>query len=67
MVGSLVGRIALAGLAVALAAGSVWAQQLQTVRVAGTVEGFDGHVLAIKSAKFGDVKIDLAERSRCSA
>ena len=33
--------------------------QQQTVRVAGTVDGFDGHVLAVKSDKLGEVKINL--------
>jgi hypothetical protein len=45
--------------ALVLAAGGAWAQQPQTVRVAGAVESFDGQVLAIKSAKLGDVKINL--------
>ena len=31
------------------------------MRVAGTVESFDGRVLAVKSAKLGDVKINLAD------
>ena len=35
-------------------------QQPQTVRVSGTVESFDGHVLTIKSAKLGEVKVNLA-------
>ena len=42
-------------------AGAAWAQQPPTVRVAGTVESFDGHVLAVKSAKLGDVKINLTD------
>ncbi len=42
-------------------AGTAWAQQPPTVRVAGTVESFDGHVLAVKSAKLGDVKINLTD------
>ena len=33
--------------------------QQQTVRVAGTVDGFDGHVLAVKSDKLGEVKVNL--------
>ena len=37
------------------------AQQPPTVRVAGTVESFDGHVLAIKSAKLGEVKVNLTD------
>jgi hypothetical protein len=40
-------------------AGGVWAQQPQTVRVNGTVESFDGHVLAVKSEKLGDVKVNI--------
>ena len=35
------------------------AQQPPAVRVSGVVEGFDGHVLAVKSAKLGEVKINL--------
>ena len=42
-------------------AGAAWAQQPPTVRVAGTVESFDGRVLAVKSAKLGDVKINLTD------
>ena len=41
-----------------LAVASAQAQD-KPVRVAGTVESFDGHVLAVKSAKLGDVKINL--------
>jgi hypothetical protein len=41
-----------------LAAGAAWAQQ-QTLRVVGTVEGFDGQVLAVKSEKLGEVKVNL--------
>src|ERR1019366_2500303 len=51
--------IAFAAAALALAVAGAWAQQPQTVRVAGAVESFDGQVLAIKSAKLGDVKINL--------
>ena len=40
-------RIVLA--AAMLAAGAAFAQQPPSVRVSGTVESFDGHVLAIKS------------------
>jgi hypothetical protein len=43
----------------ALACGVAWAQQPQTVRVSGTVENFDGHVLAIKSEKLGGVNVNL--------
>jgi hypothetical protein len=35
------------------------AQQPDSVRVAGAVENFDGHVLAVKSEKLGEVKITL--------
>ena len=54
----MIGRFALAAALVALAAGGAGAQQ-QTVRVAGTVESFDGHVLAVKSDKLGEVKVNL--------
>ncbi len=35
------------------------AQQPQSMRVSGAVESFDGNVLAIKSAKDGEVKVNL--------
>jgi hypothetical protein len=34
--------------------------QQQTVRVTGEVESFDGHILAVRSDKLGEVKISLA-------
>jgi len=49
--------IALACAVLVLAAGGATAQQ--SMRVSGTVEGFDGNVLAIKSAKDGEVKVSL--------
>ena len=52
-------RIVLA--AAMLAAGAAFAQQPPSVRVSGTVESFDGHVLAIKSAKLGEVKVNLTD------
>lgn len=55
----MIARIAFASAVVALAAGVVWAQQPPTVRVAGTVESFDGHVLTVKSDKLGEVKVAL--------
>jgi hypothetical protein len=42
-----------------LAIAGAGAQQ-QTVRVTGEVESFDGHVLAVRSDKLGEVKISLA-------
>jgi hypothetical protein len=54
-----VARILGAGIVIALTAGAL-AQQPATVRVAGTVESFDGHVLAVKSEKLGEVKIELS-------
>ena len=39
------------------------AQQPPTVRVAGTVESFDGHMLAVKDDKLGAVKISLADNT----
>jgi hypothetical protein len=53
----MIARIAFASAILALAAGGAWAQQ--SVRVAGTVESFDGRVLAIKSEKLGAVKVNL--------
>ena len=54
-------RIVLA--AALLAAGAACAQQPPSVRVTGTVESFDGHVLAIKSAKLGEVKVTLTDNA----
>ncbi len=39
------------------------AQQPQTVRISGTVESFDGHVLTIKSTKLGEVKVSLVDNA----
>jgi hypothetical protein len=52
-------RIVLA--AALLAAGAAFAQQPPSVRVSGSVESFDGQVLAIKSAKLGEVKVNLTD------
>jgi len=54
--------IAAVFLALALLAGIVVAQQPPTGRVAGTVESFDGHVLAVKT-KAGEVKVSLADNT----
>jgi hypothetical protein len=51
-------RIALTFSVLALSCAGAWAQQ--SMRVSGTVESFDGHVLAVKSEKLGEVKINLA-------
>jgi hypothetical protein len=53
----MIARIALAFLFLTFVAGAAPAQQ--TVRVAGTVESFDDHVLAVKADKLGDVKVSL--------
>jgi hypothetical protein len=50
--------IVVAGIIVASATGA-FAQQPAAVRVVGAVENFDGHVLAVKSEKLGEVKINL--------
>ena len=55
-------QIVLAAACLAFAAGAV-AQPPPSVRVAGTVESFDGHVLTIKSAKLGEVKINLTDNA----
>ena len=52
-------RLTSAFVALLLAVGGARAQQ-QTLRVTGMVESFDGHVLAIKSDKLGEVKVNLA-------
>jgi hypothetical protein len=41
-------------------AGGALAQQ-KTVRISGTVESFDGHVLAIKSPALGEMKVNLPD------
>jgi hypothetical protein len=55
----MIARVAFASVVLVLAAGAASAQQPQTVRVAGTVESFDGQVLAIKSDKLGAGKVNL--------
>jgi hypothetical protein len=55
-------RVLAATVAFGFASAAV-AQQPPTVRVAGTVESFDGHVLAIKDDKLGAVKISLADNT----
>jgi hypothetical protein len=55
----MIARVAFASAILALAGGSAWAQQ--SMRVAGTVASFDGRVLAINSAKLGEVKINLTD------
>jgi hypothetical protein len=52
-------RIAFAA-ALTLVAASALAQQPPAMRVSGTVESFDGKLLAIKSDKLGEVKVNLA-------
>jgi len=56
-------RFAVTSFVLALTCASAWAQQPPAVRVAGTVESFDGRVLAVKSEKLGTVKIDLADKT----
>jgi hypothetical protein len=51
-------RIAFASVLLVLAAGA-GAQPAPALRVAGTLESFDGSVLAIKSDKLGEVKINF--------
>ncbi len=53
------GRITFVSVLLAFAASGAWAQKPKTVRVSGTIENFDGHVLAIKSDKLGEVKVSL--------
>jgi hypothetical protein len=53
------GRIVFASAFLTFTVGGICAQQPQTVRVNGTVESFDGHVLAVKSDKLGEVKVNL--------
>ena len=52
-------RIVLAAVVFTIAVAGTRAQQPQAVRVSGIVEGFDGHVLAVKSGKLGELKINL--------
>jgi hypothetical protein len=51
-------RFVLSFVLLVLAVGGSGAQQ-QTVRVTGEVESFDGHVLAVRSDKLGEVKVNL--------
>ncbi len=46
----MIGRLTLAAALLTLAAGAL-AQQPPSLRVSGTVESFDGRMLAVKSAK----------------
>jgi len=55
----MIARVAFVSIILALAGGSAWAQQ--SMRVTGTIASFDGRVLAINSAKFGEVKINLTD------
>jgi len=48
-----------AGIFIVACTAGTFAQQPASVRVAGTVENFDGHVLAVKSEKLGEVKINI--------
>ncbi len=50
--------LVVAAIGLALSATTAAAQQ-RIVHVTGTVESFDGHVLAIKSEKLGEVKVAL--------
>ena len=45
----------------AIAATAVCAQPLPAVRVAGTVENFNGRILSVRSDKLGEVKINLTD------
>ena len=58
----MIARIAIAAAALALSV-SAFAQQPPGERIAGTVEAFDGHMLTVKSAKGGEAKISLADKS----
>lgn len=55
-------QIVLASACLALAAGAAFAQRPPSMRVSGTVESFDGHVLMVKSEKLGDVKVNLPNK-----
>jgi hypothetical protein len=46
-------------IALSLAVTAAFAQQPQTMRISGTVESFDGQVLAITSEKLGEVKVAI--------
>ena len=54
-------RLAFVGVVVALVSGVASAQS--SMRVAGTVESFDGHLLTVKTAKLGDVKVNLTDKA----
>jgi hypothetical protein len=55
-------RLTVASLVLVLNCANAWAQQPPTVRVSGTVESFDGHMLAVKSEKLGELKISLPDK-----
>jgi hypothetical protein len=52
-------KVIFAAVIVVASAAGVAAQQPGSVRVVGAVENFDGHVLAVKSEKLGNVKVNL--------
>ncbi len=56
-------KIALASAVFGLAISCALAQQPPTVRIAGIVERFEGHILAVKSDKFGEIKVKLADNT----
>ncbi len=49
------------GVALMLALAADAASAQQTVRVSGTVVSFDHHVLALRSTRFGDVKVNVPD------
>jgi len=53
--------IAVGFAALVFAGAAAFAQQPPALRVSGTVESFDGNMLALKSDKLGSVKIRLAD------
>jgi len=54
-------RVSLSVIGLVLGCAVVSAQPQPSVRVAGTVESFDGHVLTVKSEKLGEVKISVPD------
>lgn len=59
----MIGRSAFAVILLAFAGGGALAQAPAAMRLAGTVESFDGRVLSIKSDRLGEVKVSLADNT----
>lgn len=59
--------LGLAGLALIMAASTVWAQQAQTGRIRGTIEKVDGSMLSLKLRDGSMLNVKVADDARVSA